>query len=132
LYKITKKAGKKNAGTVQVVGLSKEAKKASKVSVPATVKIDGVKYQVTSIGAKALKGANAKTIVVGKNVKSIGKEAFFGCKKLKTLVISGKLSTTGKKLFKGCKNTITVKGAAGKVRKKNVKILKKSGYKKIR
>lgn len=132
VYKVTKAATAKKAGTLAIVGLSKAGKKASSLSAPATVKINGYSYKVTSIGKNAFKGANAKTITLGKNIKSIPAGAFANCKKLSTLKVKAKLTKVAKKAFKGCKKTIKVKGASKKVTKANVKKLKKSGYKKFK
>ena len=132
VYKVTKAATAKKAGTLAIVGLSKAGKKASSLSAPATVKINGCSYKVTSIGKNAFKGANAKTISLGKNIKSIPAGAFANCKKLSTLKVKAKLTKVAKKAFKGCKKTIKVKGASKKVTKANVKKLKKSGYKKFK
>ena len=126
VYKVTK------AATLAIVGLSKAGKKASSLSAPATAKINGYSYKVTSIGKNAFKGANAKTISLGKNIKSIPAGAFANCKKLSTLKVKAKLTKVAKKAFKGCKKTIKVKGASKKVTKANVKKLKKSGYKKFK
>lgn len=132
VYKVTKVATAKKAGTLAIVGLSKAGKKASSLSAPATAKINGYSYKVTSIGKNAFKGANAKTISLGKNIKSIPAGAFANCKKLSTLKVKAKLTKVAKKAFKGCKKTIKVKGASKKVTKANVKKLKKSGYKKFK
>ena len=132
VYKVTKAATAKKAGTLSIVGLSKAGKKASSLSAPATAKINGYSYKVTSIGKNAFKGANAKTISLGKNIKSISAGAFANCKKLSTLKVKAKLTKVAKKAFKGCKKTIKVKGASKKVTKANVKKLKKSGYKKFK
>ena len=132
VYKVTKAATAKKAGTLAIVGLSKAGKKASSLSAPATAKINGYSYKVTSIGKNAFKGANAKTITLGKNIKSIPAGAFANCKKLSTLKVKAKLTKVAKKAFKGCKKTIKVKGASKKVTKANVKKLKKSGYKKFK
>lgn len=132
VYKVTKAATAKKAGTLAIVGLSKAGKKASSLSAPATAKINGYSYKVTSIGKNAFKGANAKTISLGKNIKSIPAGAFANCKKLSTLKVKAKLTKVAKKAFKGCKKTIKVKGASKKVTKANVKKLKKSGYKKFK
>ena len=132
VYKVTKAATAKKAGTLAIVGLSKAGKKASSLSAPATAKINGCSYKVTSIGKNAFKGANAKTITLGKNIKSIPAGAFANCKKLSTLKVKAKLTKVAKKAFKGCKKTIKVKGASKKVTKANVKKLKKSGYKKFK
>ena len=132
VYKVTKAATAKKAGTLSLVGLSKAGKKASSLSAPATAKINGYSYKVTSIGKNAFKGANAKTISLSKNIKSIPAGAFANCKKLSTLKVKAKLTKVAKKAFKGCKKTIKVKGASKKVTKANVKKLKKSGYKKFK
>ena len=89
-------------------------KKAKKLTIPATVKVNGVTYKVTAIADKAFKG-NKKltTVTIGSNVTKIGKEAFSGCKNLKKITVTaGKLKTISKNAFKGInkKATITVKG----------------------
>ena len=90
VYTVTK-SGSKN-GTVTYTGNT--AKKASKVTVPATVTIKGRSYKVTAIAANAFKNnKKLKKAVIGKNVTKIGKKAFYGCKKLKTIQIK----TTGLK-----------------------------------
>ena len=83
-YKVTK-AGK----TVAYVGTT--SKKATKITIPATVKINKVTYKVTSIANKALKNNKKVTqVVIGKNVTKIGSQAFYGCKKLKKMTIQSK------------------------------------------
>ena len=63
-------------------------KSATKVTIPATVKIDGVTFKVTSIEKNAFKNnKKVKTVTIGKNVSKIGAKAFYGCSKLKTLKI---------------------------------------------
>lgn len=93
-YSITK-----NAATV--TGVTKAGKKAKKITIPATVKNSGKTYQVTGIAAKAFtKHKTLKTIVIGKNVKSIGKSAFKGCKRLKTVKVkTSKLKKVGGSAF---------------------------------
>ena len=132
VYKITKAATAKKAGTMTLTSLSAAGKKASKLSIPATTTINGKKYNVTKLGNNALKGAAAKSITLGKNIKAIPKGAFAGCKKLSTLTIKAKLKSVKKGAFKGCKKKIKVKGGNKKTRKANIKKLKKSGYKKFR
>lgn len=69
---------------------------------------------------------------MNKNIKTIPSKAFVNCKKLKTLTVNAKLKKVAKGAFKGCKKKNKVKGASAKVRKANVKLLKKSGYKKFK
>ena len=50
--------------------------------------IDGVVYQVTSIGAKAFyKNDTLKNVIISHSIKKIDKKAFYGCKSLKSIVI---------------------------------------------
>ena len=127
--KVTKAATTKSAGTATVTGLSKAGKKAKKLNVKASMKSGNASYTVNAIGKNAFKGAKATTITLNKNIKKIPANAFANCKKLKTLKLSAKLKSVAKKSFKGCKNKISVKGTG---KKANVKLLKKSGYKKFK
>ncbi len=99
-YKVLSNSSKKR--TVSFVSFDK--KNAKKVTVPASVKIDGKKYQVTQIEAKAIKM----------------------CKKLKKLTIkSAKLTKIGKN---NMSKKLTVK-VPKKVKKSYKKMLKKAGIK---
>lgn len=72
-YKVTKSAARN--GTVSVTGTSK--KNPSSIKIPAEVKINGYAFKVTSIQSKAFyKKTKVKTVTMGKNIKSIGKNAF--------------------------------------------------------
>lgn len=132
VYKVTKAATAKKAGTLTVTALSKAGKKSGSLSIPATATIKGYKYNVTKLGNNVFKGASAKSVALGKNITAIPKGAFVNCKKLSTLTVKAKLKSVKKGAFKGCKKTIKVKGSTKKNRKANVKILKKSGYKKFK
>ena len=70
-------------------------KKSKTVTIPDTVTLsDGTVAEVTNISAKAFKGNTQMTkVILGKNVKSIGKEAFRGCKNLKSITIKSKKLT---------------------------------------
>lgn len=136
IYKVTK-AGAKSRTVEYVKPVKKNVKT---VSIPATIKAGGVTYKVTSIGAKACKGYKKLTsVTIGKNVKSVGKEAFYKCKKLKNITIKSKelkTSKIGKNAFKGIKSSATIRVPAKKyrsyktmLRKKGVG--KKAKYKKI-
>lgn len=121
-YKIT---GKKTAA------LLKASKKAKKLTIPATVKIKGKKYKVTAIlNNAAFNNKKLQKIVIGKNVREIGKKAFSGCKKVKSVQFKTKKITSVKKnAFKGIssKTKFVFKGNAGKIKK----LIRKSGYKNI-
>ena len=71
------------------------------VTIPKTVKIDGVTYKVTSIAKNAFKGNETITsIKIGSNVKTIGNNSFAGCKNLKKVVIPASVTRLGSNLFK--------------------------------
>ena len=93
------------------------SKKLASVTIPATVTIAGVKYNVTSIAKNAFKNCRKlKTLKIGKNVKKIGASAFYGCTSL-TKVTGGKsLLTIGKSAFKGCKKLNTVSFTSKKLK----------------
>lgn len=115
-YKVTEKK------TVQYTATTN--KKAAKVTVPSTVTVKGVKYQVTSIAANAFKNnKKLKTVVIPASVRSIGKQAFAGCKNLKKITIKTPYLTkksVGAKAFKGIAAKATIK-----VPKKQLKAYKK-------
>lgn len=123
-YKVVKAgtADGKVIGEVKLVGLNN--KKLKKVKVATTVTINNVKYKVTEIGAKAFKNnKKIKSVVIGKNVKKIGKQAFYKCKKLKKITIKSKKlkkKSIGANVFKGI-----YKKAKFKVPVKKIKLYKK-------
>ena len=87
--------------------------KAKTITIPDTVKVDGITYKVTSVVSNALANNKKVTkVTVGKNVTSIGKNAFKKCTKLKTVILkSTSLKSIGSNAFYGDKNlkTITIK-----------------------
>lgn len=98
--------------TAGKVAYAKTTSTSTTVAVPATVKIDGITYQVTSIAANAFKNnKKIKRVTIGKNVQVIGAKAFYGCKKLSSVTIPSKVKTIDKKAFYGCKKLkkITIK-----------------------
>ena len=128
IYKIIKPGiiGGNTYGEVSVIGIRK--KKVKKIKIANTVVIDGVKYKIVQIGAKAFrKNKYIKSVVIGKNVREIKKQAFYNCKNLKSVKISSKkLKKIGKKAFyrkRGKKITFKV---PKKKKKKYKKLLKKA------
>lgn len=84
-------------------------KKAKTVTVPATVEVNGVKYEVTEIADNAFKNNKTVTkITIGKNVTKVGKNAFSGCKNLKTVSVGNNVTTIEANAFKGCASLKTV------------------------
>ena len=86
VYKVT---GTGKNKTVEYVRSTK--KNASKITVPAKVKLKGQNYKVTSIAKNAFKNNKKLSyVIIGKNVKKIGKKAFYGCKKLRYIYVKSK------------------------------------------
>ena len=84
----------------------------TKISIPSTVRYNGVTYRVTSIWANAFKKKSRLTTVsIGHNVSVIGKNAFYKCKKLKKVTIGTGLTQINQGAFRGVKKgcTITIK-----------------------
>lgn len=96
--------------------------KATSITIPDKVTVDGITYKVTSVAANALANNKKVTkVTVGKNVTSIGKNAFKNCKKLKTVTLkSTKLKTIGANTFSGCKNLKTITIKSTKLTRKSV------------
>ena len=86
----------------------------SSAVVPDVVTVSGKKIKVTETAPQAfLNNKKLKKITIGKNIKKIGKKAFYGCKKLKSIKIRTtklKKKTVGKDAFKRihAKATVTV------------------------
>ena len=79
-------------------------KKVKKINVPDTVKLGSSTYQITAVANNAFKNyKQATSAKLGKNVQSIGKNAFAGCARLKAVTINGtKLKSIGSKAFANC------------------------------
>lgn len=118
-YKVTKAGAE--------VSLIKTNKKAKRVTIPAVIKVNGVTYKVTSIGAKAFNGNKKLTkVTIGTNIKKISNNAFFKCRSLKTVTIKSVLltkKTASKKAFKGVNKKMVIK-VPKKVKKAYVKMFK--------
>lgn len=120
-YRITKMAAKN--GTAEVIGIQK---KSGKVTIPSTITVQGITFKVTAIAEKAFRNdKNLKSVVIGSNVKKIGKQAFEKCKKLSSVTFKGKKAPTiGKAAFKGIKKKTSVQ-VTGSMKKSQVKRLQK-------
>lgn len=99
------------------------SKKAS-VNIPAVIKINGKSYKVIRISVNAFKNVKQlKIVVIGKNITSISKKAFYGCKNLKSIII--KTSKLQKKNVGAQAFTGTTKNIKVRVPAKQLKIYKK-------
>ena len=105
----------------------------TKLAIPATIKANGKTVPVTAIAKNAFKGMDKlTTVTIGKNVKTIGAKAFYGCKKLKKITIkTTKLTkkTVGSKAFTSINKKAVVKCPKAK-KAAYKKILLKKGMKK--
>lgn len=118
----------KGTATVSAIKSTKKA-----VTVASTIKVNGVSYKVTVIGANAFKKCKkVKTVTIPATVVTISKNAFAGCKKLTKITLKGKKVTVKKGAFKGV-NTKKVTIKASKMNAKQFKVfkkaLKKAGFK---
>lgn len=114
----------KAGAEVSLVGTNKNAKS---VTIPAVIKVKGVTYKVTSIGAKAFNGSKKlKKVTIGTNIKKISNNAFYKCKSLKMVTIKSVLltnKTASKRAFKGVGKKMVIK-VPKKVKKAYAKIFK--------
>ena len=121
VYKVTGK------NTVEYVKAT--SKKASR-TIPSTVKLKGIKCQVTSIATKAFKGdPKIKAVVIPATVRKIGKEAFAKCKNLKKITIKTTYLSSkkvGANAFKGIHAKAIIK-VPKKQKKAYQKLLKARG-----
>ena len=95
------------------VRFSKANNKAKAIAIPSTIKVAGITYKVTSIGANAFKNCKKlTTVTIGANVKSIAVKAFNNCPNLKKVTIKTvKLSkkTASKKSFSKVNKKLVIK-----------------------
>lgn len=129
-YAVTKSAAQ--GGTAEAVKVTGKGKK---ITIAATVKIEGVTFKVTSIRKNAAKkNSRITSVVIGKNVTSIGAGSFEKCKKLANVTFKGtKAVKIGKKAFKGTSakmKVVTAKKMPKKALGKLKKTLKKNGISK--
>lgn len=90
-------------GVPQVMYMASTDKKQSSVTIPASVKLDDISYNVSAIAKNAFKNnKNIKRIVISKTIKSIGDNAFYGCSKLASVTIGENVETIGKSAFMNC------------------------------
>lgn len=84
IYKITSNSTNKLSAT-----LEKPKKNTyTKISIPATIKVNGYTFKVTGISDNAFKNnKKLKSVTISTNVNTIGKQSFNGCEKLKKISI---------------------------------------------
>lgn len=124
IYKVLSK------NTVEIHKTTAKGKKVRNLKISDTVKIKEKIYKITKIADGALRNQKkVQTLTIGKNINSIGKNAFKGCKNLKNIVVkSKKLKKIGKNAFQNVKKAVYVKVPKGKA-KSYQKMLQKAGLK---
>lgn len=119
-YKIT------TGSTAEFTGLGKTGEK--KVTVPKSIALGGSSFQVSFIAAKALyKNKKVTTVVIGNNVKTIGKSVFEGCKQLRSVTVGTGAKKINAKAFKNCSKLQNVT-----LRSKQIKSMGKESFKGIK
>lgn len=110
------------------VDYAKSDSKKKTVTVPDKVVIKGITYQVTGIANSAFaNNKKIKSVVIGKNVKKIGKKAFYNCKNLKKITVKATgLKSVGSKALKGIHKKAVIKLPKSKA-KAYKKLFKKKG-----
>lgn len=107
-YQTTKDSGNSYKATY----IKPASKTVTSIKIPASIKINGNSYAVTSIGQNACSGYQRLTKVsLGSNITKIGKNAFYNCSNLKSIVISKKVTNIGANAFCKCSKlkSITIK-----------------------
>lgn len=110
-------------------------KNTKKVIIPNAIRYNGKQYKVVQISDNVFKNnKSTKSVYIGRNIKRIGKNVFYGCKKLKLISLNGNvLKTVKKNAFKGIseKAIVIVRAKNKKKYKSVVRKLKKVGGKKL-
>lgn len=120
-----------NQYTVLKAGLtvrfSKANPKAKTVTIPNTIKVNGINYKVTEVGANAFKNnKKVKKVTIGANVVKIANKAFNKCPSLRNVIIKTTLltkKTASKKCFSKVHKKMVIK-VPKKVKKSYAKIFK--------
>lgn len=126
LKKGSKVRDKKTKAVYQVTGVGSNKaveyirgtqKGKKNATIPATVRLQGNTFKVTSIGKNAFKGnKKLKNVSIGGNVKKVGKGAFDGCKKLKKVTLGKNVAAIEANAFRGCSD-LTMVTIPSKVKK---------------
>ena len=95
---------------------STTANKGTTETIPATVKIKGKTYKVTTIADNVYKdNKKIKKVVIGSNIKTLGKNVWKNCKNLTTIQIKTKvLAKVGSSAIKGTSTKLQISVPSGK------------------
>ncbi|MBQ6844812.1 MAG: leucine-rich repeat domain-containing protein [Agathobacter sp.] len=107
-YTITGKSSVTFAGVTSEYGNS--------VTIPDSVTIGAKSFKVTKIANKALRGKDMTSVTIGRNVTSIGTQAFEKCENLLNLYVqSTKIKAVGSNAFKNVDDDIRVRVPSSKL-----------------
>lgn len=122
-YKVTSVTSKKKTVTLLRVAKNKSVKN---LKVGATVKIKGQTFKVTKIDKKAFVNCKKlESVVIGKNITTLGAQCFAGCTNLKKVIFKTKVLTkVGSDAFKKINKKAVLKVPKAQL-KKYKKLLKK-------
>jgi sorbitol-specific phosphotransferase system component IIA len=89
---------------LKIAKLTKGISDAKDVTIPSSISIDGISYQVTDIERSAFYGINSLVnLTVSEGIKTIGYTAFKNCYNLKTVSLPSSLVSIGDYAFENCK-----------------------------
>ena len=90
------------------------------ITISESITVNGISYKVTGVAKNAFKGKKKLTkVIIGKNVVTIGANAFKNCKKLKSITIKSQKFTSksiAKNAFKGLGKGMTIKVPKNKLK----------------
>lgn len=90
-------------GTYTLTGVNGDLSGA--ITLPTTFELNGISYNVTSIGAEVFKDQYVITsLTIPEGYTTIGEGAFMGCTGLTNLSIPASVTAIGRKAFYGCSN----------------------------
>ncbi len=107
-----------NSSEVSYRGIT--SAKVKKVQIPQVAQYGGKYFKVTVIADNSLKNTKITSVIIGNQVKKIGKSSFEGCKELNQIVIGRSVSSIGKKAFYKCKKLKKLTIYSAKLKSKNV------------
>ena len=100
-YIVTSKAG----AQPEVKYVGPQDANSKKVTIPATITVNGITYKVTAVAAGAFKNnKKLQSVTIGSNVTTIEKDAFAGCSSLKVVTIGSSVTSIGDNAFANCKS----------------------------
>ena len=89
---------------LKIAKLTKGISDATDVTIPSSISIDGISYQVEDIERSAFYGFNSLVnLTVSEGIKTIGYTAFKNCYNLKTVSLPSSLVSIGDYAFENCK-----------------------------